>query len=110
VNQEKLSIAKNVAYFVGFKFSEAGIQYNPMKIDASQYFPLPPNVKERRSFLGMCNQLGGFVHDLSMATRLLTDASRKHGLGFIMQEQHGNDWKLVQAGSRYINKTEAGYS
>ena len=47
---------------------------------------------------------------MTKPTRLLTDASRKHGLGFIMQQQHGDDWKLVQAGSRYINETEAGYS
>ena len=155
VNKEKLSIAKNEAHFVGFEFSEDGIQYNPTKIDAIQDFPPPTNITELRSFLGMCNQLGGFVHDLSMATnplrsllrsrtafvwnddhqaafeiskatllsppvlaifdmtkptRLLTDASRKHGLGFIMQQQHGDNWRLVQAGSRYINETEAGYS
>ena len=103
----------------------------------------------------MCNQLGGFVHNLSAATnpmrsllksrsafvwnedhqaafeiskavllsppvlaifdmmkptRLLTDASRKHGLGFVLQQQHGDNWKLVQAVSRYINEMEAGYS
>ena len=32
VNQDKLSIAKNEASFVGFKFSDDGIKYNPLYV------------------------------------------------------------------------------
>ena len=48
--------------------------------------------------------------DVSRKTRLLTDASRKHGLGFVLQQQYNEEWRLVQAGSRFITETEAAYS
>ena len=155
VNGAKFKCAQKEVTFCGFRISEKGIEYDPRKIDAIQNFPSPTNVTELRSFLGMSNQLGGFVRELSMATnplrtllksrspfiwtedhqaafeltkatllsppvlavfdhekptRLLTDASRLNGLGYILQQRHGDEWKLVQAGSRYINETEAGYS
>ena len=50
------------------------------------------------------------LFDLTKPTRLLTDASRLNGLGYVMQQLHGDTWKLVQAGSRFITDTESAYS
>jgi len=155
VEPEKFKMAQEKVHFLSYEISERGVEYDPNKIETIQKFPRPRDVKELRSFLGMANQLGGFVRELSMATnplrtllkkkspfiwnedheaafnitkaallsppvravydpekptRVMTDASRKNGLGFIMQQKHYDEWKLVQAGSRYINETEAGYS
>ena len=44
-------------------------------------------------------------------TRLISDASRLHGLGFVlMQEQPDGLWKPVQAGSRFITSAEKNYA
>ena len=42
-------------------------------------------------------------------TRLCTDASRK-GLGFVLQQRDGEQWKLVQAGSRFLSDAESRYT
>ena len=42
-------------------------------------------------------------------TRLSTDASRQ-GLGFILQQQTGEEWTLVQAGSWSLSDTETRYA
>ena len=49
--------------------------------------------------------------DVSKPTQLYTDASRLHGLGFVlMQQQSDNSWHLVQVGSRMLANTEKRYA
>ena len=49
--------------------------------------------------------------DVSKPTWLYTDASRLHGLGFVlMQQQSDKSWHLVQAGSRMLANTEKRYA
>lgn len=52
--------------------------------------------------------------DSSLDTALLTDASKLHGIGFVLMQNHGSNdeplWKLIQAGSRFISDTESRYS
>ena len=43
--------------------------------------------------------------DPTLPTKLQTDASRLHGLGFVLLQKH-EDWKLVQCGSRFLTDTE----
>ena len=47
--------------------------------------------------------------DMNRETRLVTDASRV-GLGFVLQQKHGNDWRMVKAGSRVLTDTESRYA
>ena len=50
-------------------------------------------------------------YDPGLPTRLSTDASRLHGLGFLLeQKQDDGTWRLVQAGSRFITDTESRYA
>ena len=44
--------------------------------------------------------------DLNKPTRLCTDASRQ-GLGFVLQQQNGGNWALIQAGSRFLSDAES---
>ena len=44
--------------------------------------------------------------DPSKPTRLCTDTSRQ-GLGFVLQQKLGDNWVLIQAGSRFISDTES---
>ena len=47
--------------------------------------------------------------DITKPTRLSTDTSRQ-GLGYILQQQHGNKWSLIQAGSKFLSEAESRYA
>ena len=47
--------------------------------------------------------------DPTKPTRLCTDASRQ-GLGFVLQQKSGDNWLLVQAGSRFVSDAESRYA
>ena len=50
-------------------------------------------------------------YDPCRPTSLRTDASRLHGLGFIlMQKQEDDSWHIVQCGSRFLTETESRYA
>ena len=45
-----------------------------------------------------------------LPTMLQADASRLKCLGFALLQKHADDWKLTQAGSRFITETESRYA
>ena len=45
-----------------------------------------------------------------LPTVLQTDASRQHGLGYVLMQQHGAEWKMIQCGSRFLTDTESRYA
>lgn len=47
--------------------------------------------------------------DLNKETHLYTDASTL-GLGFVLMQKHNDEWKIVQAGSRFLTGTEGRYA
>ena len=47
--------------------------------------------------------------DPKLETRLETDASRTKGLGFSLLQKHGDQWKLVNCGSRFLADVETRY-
>ena len=50
-------------------------------------------------------------YDAAKPTRLIADASRLFGLGFVLkQEVEPNVWKTVQAGSRFLSPAETRYA
>ncbi|QQP54221.1 Uncharacterized protein FKW44_006983 [Caligus rogercresseyi] len=52
--------------------------------------------------------------DITLPTRILTDASRLNGLGYALMQDHGSEeeesWRLVQCGSRFLTDAETRYS
>ena len=49
--------------------------------------------------------------DPSRPTSLATDASRLKGLGFVLrQQQEDGEWRIIQAGSRFLTSTESRYA
>ena len=48
-------------------------------------------------------------YDANKPTRLMTDASRT-GIGFVLQQQHGDKWLTIQANSRHLTDTEGRYA
>ena len=46
-----------------------------------------------------------------LPTLLQTDSARTRGLGFlVLQQRHGDTWKMVQCGSRFLTDTESRYA
>ncbi|XP_068239977.1 uncharacterized protein [Palaemon carinicauda] len=50
------------------------------------------------------------LFDASLPTMLQTDASKLHGMGFVLLQQHGEAWKLIQCGSRFLTDAETRYA
>ena len=48
--------------------------------------------------------------DPALPTVLQMDASHHKGLGFALLQQHCNQWRLIQCGSRFLTDTESRYA
>ena len=92
---------------------------------ATALLPLSPLVKASTSWIWLQSHEDAFLearrllstvpiltyYNVNRPTALHTDASRLHGLGFILkQQQPDGGWNLVQAGSRFLTSAEAGYA
>jgi hypothetical protein len=58
--------------FLGHVINQYGIKMEPSKVDAVQKWPVPKNVHELRSFLGLAGYYRRFVKDFSMIASPLT--------------------------------------
>ena len=67
--------------------SSDGIKADPTKIKAISKFPVPTNITKLRSFMGMANQLDGFIHLLSEAAGPLRDLLKPKN-AFLWSPQH----------------------
>ena len=85
--------------------------------------PLRPLLSSRNDFLWTADHETAFERtkhvlsstptltffDLRKETCLYTDASTL-GIGFLLLQKHEDDWKLIQAGSRFLTDTESRYA
>ena len=76
ISKKKLAIGEQID-FAGFSISQAGIKPDANKIKALTDFPPPKNIHELRSFLGLANQLGGFIDNLASTTDPLRQLLKK---------------------------------
>ena len=128
ISEKKLQVGPEVK-FAGYLVTQGGVKPDPEKVKSLKEFPRPVDVTSLRAYLGLANQLGAFLPDLSQAlvkmrsllkkdtaffwspeidqefvrskqiltspvmvkpfdpnleTGLLTDASRLHGLGYLL--------------------------
>ena len=92
---------------------------------AAKLEPLRPLLKKNREFCWDEVQDEAFLaarealatspvlayYDPRKETALEVDASRLHGLGFVLQQrQTDGEWRMVQAGSRFLSETETRYA
>ena len=66
ISKKKLQIGNEVK-FAGFIVSADGVKPDPDKVKCLKDFPVPTDVTSLRSFIGLANQLGSFLPDLSQA-------------------------------------------
>ena len=81
LNPEKCALFQPQVSFLGHLVSEAGIAVDPEKIKAVQDWPVPRNVTEVRSFIGLCSYMRRFISGFSSICKplhLLTQKDHKY--------------------------------
>ena len=76
LSHKKFEISDKVV-FAGYNISAKGVTPDTKKLDAIQQFPTPTCMKDVRSFLGLVNQLGSFIPNLSQLTLVLRELLKK---------------------------------
>ena len=71
--------------FLGHVISEEGISVDPRKIQAVKDWPIPKNVREIKSFVGLAGYYRRFVQDFSRIAAPLTKLTRK-GVKYVWTE------------------------
>ncbi len=71
LNPDKCEFSKTSIKILGHIFSAEGIKADREKIESILRLPIPKNVANMRSFLGMVNQQRKFTPDLAKKTKLL---------------------------------------
>ena len=101
INKEKSVFSKDAFDFCGFKLSASGVRPMQSQIKAVTDAPPPENVKELRSFLGMCGWFLRFVPGYAETVRPLFQLLKK-GTKFVWDDTASrafNDIKLKIAAS-----------
>lgn len=73
LNAEKFCFAAPEVDYCGHSISRQGYTVDSKKVNAISNFPLPQDITDLRSFLGLANQLGGFSPALATAAQPLRD-------------------------------------
>jgi hypothetical protein len=73
---KKFKISKEIA-FAGYVVKQGAIRPSPERAIALKQFPWPENIHELRSFLGLAQQLAGFIPDLSHVSEPLRHLLKK---------------------------------
>ena len=72
-NSNKCSICQPQILFYGAIFTAQGMKPDPVKVQALQDLPAPPNPKQLQSFLGLINYLQPFIPSLGSKTTFLRE-------------------------------------
>ena len=94
ISKKKLTIGENID-FAGFSISQEGITPDKEKVKSLTEFPPPTNITELRSFLGLANQLGGFIENLAAETEPLRHLLKK-GVAYIWNADHQKTFEEVR--------------
>ena len=76
ISKKKLEVGRKID-FAGFTVSDEGLLPGDKKIAAIAEFPKPTNLTQLRSFLGLANQLGGFINNMAVLTEPLRGLLKK---------------------------------
>ncbi|GFQ96992.1 hypothetical protein TNCT_627931 [Trichonephila clavata] len=71
LNPKKCMFGNRQIKILGHLVSEEGIMPDPEKIRAVQNFPIPKNIRDVRSFLGLCSYYRRFIKDFCLKSQPL---------------------------------------
>ena len=90
LSKKKFAVGTELS-FAGLIFSADGIRPDPERIVSLSRFPVPRDVTEVRSFLGLANQLSGFVPDFAHMTVRLRELT-----AFLWLDNHQREFGKVK--------------
>jgi deoxyuridine 5'-triphosphate nucleotidohydrolase len=73
----KCEFFKEAVEYLGHIISSQGIATDPKKVEVIKAWPVPTNLKELQSFLGLCNYYRRFIKDYSRIATSLTNLTHK---------------------------------
>ena len=76
ISEKKFQMGQEVK-FAGYVVSKDGIKPDPEKVVCLKEFPEPKDTSDLRSFLGLAQQLGSFMPDLSQSTVYMRELLKK---------------------------------
>ena len=95
LSRKKFEIGNKIS-FAGLVISSRGIKPDPDRIKALTQFPVPKDISGVGSFLGLANQLLGFVPDFApMSVKLRELTSKKNA--FLWSEDHQKEFEQVKS-------------
>ena len=65
LNPRKCKVAQESVQFAGYIINSEGISADPNKVKTISNFPVPKNITDLRSFMGLVNQIGYFSPNIS---------------------------------------------
>lgn len=77
VNRNKCEFGCSELSYLGFLVNENGLQVDPTKVNSVLTFPLPKDVKELRSFLGLASWYRRFISNFSTIASPINKLLRK---------------------------------
>jgi hypothetical protein len=101
----KFKISKEVA-FAGYVVKQGAIRLSPERAITIKEFPRPQNIHELRSFLGLAQQLAGFIPDLTHASEPLHHLLKKEKKwiwSFDLQDSFDAEVKILTCDLVLIN-------
>ena len=94
LSRKKFEIGNEIA-FAGLLIGSRGIKPDPKRKEALTKFPAPKEISGVRSFLGLANQLSGFVPDFAHMTVKLRELTSKKN-AFLWGEDHQQEFERVK--------------
>ena len=95
LSNKKYQVGSEVK-FAGYVVSDRGTRPDPDKAAAINQFPIPENLTDLRSFLGLANQFSDFSPDLKHAMELMKGLLKKQN-AFVWNESHTVSMDAVKA-------------
>lgn len=87
VNPKKVNFAQNELKFLGHRISSQGVATDPDKVVAIRDLPVPKNIKQLQTFIGMVGYYAKFIPDYAQIMTTLNEL-RKKNVKFIMESKH----------------------
>jgi hypothetical protein len=87
VKLSKCRFAQQSIAYLGHVISSAGVATDLDKVQSIRNWPVPQDLKQRRSFLGLARYYRKFVHHFAVIARPLIDLLKK-GVYFVWTSMH----------------------
>jgi hypothetical protein len=95
IKLSKCTFAQREIHYLDHIISEKGVGTDPSKVSAISNWPIPANVKELRSFLGLAGYYKKFVRNFGIISKPLTELLKKNTI-FLWTSEHDKAFSALK--------------